>query len=187
MLLMDKADNFLKHYFGDQSSLVAITLLLLFLTGCSTRDEFPKGKYWHAGTERPYVIHGVRYYPQIHYQYDAIGYASWYGYDCHGLSTATGRRFNKNAMTAAHRTLPLPCVVLVENLSNGRKVKLLVNDRGPFAKTHSRIIDVTQKAAEVLGFRAKGFTKVRVTCLPKESRVAAIKYKRKPYPACPQR
>ena len=89
-------------------------------------------------------------------------------------------------MTAAHRTLPLPCVVLVENLSNGKKVKLLVNDRGPFAKINTRIIDVTQKAAEILGFRRKGYTKVRVTCLPKESRIAALKYKRKPYPACPK-
>lgn len=165
---------------------VARAGILFMLIACSSpRDDLPRMKYWHAGTERPYVINGVRYYPQVHYKYDRIGYASWYGYDCHGLSTATGRTFNKNAMTAAHRTLPLPCVVLVENLSNGKKVKLLVNDRGPFAKTNSRIIDLTQRAAEILGFRNKGFTKVRVTCLPKASRLAALRYKRKPYPAHP--
>lgn len=167
------------------NKIASISALLMLIACSSPRDDIPRMKYWHASTERPYVIHGVKYYPQVHYKYDRIGYASWYGYDCHGLSTATGRTFNKNAMTAAHRTLPLPCVVLVENLSNGKKVKLLVNDRGPFAKTNSRIIDVTQRAAEILGFRNKGFTKVRVTCLPKASRVAALQYKRKPYPAHP--
>lgn len=153
----------------------------LILAGCSSDPDLPKGKYWHSATERPYVIHGTRYYPQVNYNYEAIGYASWYGYDCHGRPTATGRYFNKNALTAAHRTLPLPSVVLVENLSNGRKVKLLVNDRGPFANTKKRIIDVTQRAAELLGFRSKGVAKVRVTCLPEESRMAALKYRKKPY------
>lgn len=148
------------------------------LSACSGEQEY---KYWHAGSERPYEIKGVRYYPQTNYQYSAVGYASWYGYDCHGKPTATGRKFDKDKLTAAHRTLPLPSVVIVENLSNGRKVKLLVNDRGPFAYTHKRIIDVSQKAAEILGFRKKGSARVRVTCLPKESQLAALSYKRKPY------
>ena len=107
----------------------------------------------------------------------------WYGYDCHGLPTATGRKFDKNQITAAHRTLPLPSVVLVENLENGKKLKVLINDRGPFAHTSRRIIDVSQQAAELLGFRKKGHAKVRVTCLPKESQLAALNYKRKPYPS----
>ncbi|MCR4624274.1 MAG: septal ring lytic transglycosylase RlpA family protein [Alphaproteobacteria bacterium] len=153
---------------------------LLLLSACSS--EY-RPKYWHAGSERPYVIKGIRYYPQTSYQYSAIGYASWYGYDCHGRPTATGRIFDKNKLTAAHRTLPLPSVVIVENLSNGRKVKLLVNDRGPFAHTDKRIIDVSQRAAEILGFKKRGHVKVRVTCLPKESQLAALKYKRKPYPS----
>jgi rare lipoprotein A len=155
--------------------------IILFLAGCAVKEE-PKVKYWHSGTERPYVINGVKYYPQVHYKYDAIGYASWYGYDCHGKPTATGRRFRKNGMTGAHRTLPLPSVVIVENLENGKKVKLLLNDRGPFAQTNRRIIDVSQKAASLLGFRRKGCTKVRVTCLPKESVIAAKRYGRIPYP-----
>ncbi len=153
-------------------------ICLLFLSDCSS-DQGPK--YWHAGSERPYEIKGVRYYPQTNYQYSAIGYSSWYGYDCHGKPTATGRIFDKNKLTAAHRTLPLPSVVIVENLENGRKVKLLVNDRGPFAYTDKRIIDVSQRAAEILGFRKKGHAKVRVTCLPKESQLAAMRYKRRPY------
>jgi rare lipoprotein A len=161
----------------------AIFFLLLLVT-CSNPKERP-GKSCHAGTERPYVINGVRYYPQVHYQYSAVGVASWYGYDCQGQPTATGRKFDKNKLTAAHRTLPLPSVVLVENLENGKKVKLLVNDRGPFAKTHRRIIDISQRAAEKLGSRRKGCVKVRVTCLPKESQLAALDYHRKPYPSKP--
>lgn len=158
---------------------IALYTLISLLSGCTT--NVPVKKYWHAGSERPYVQRGVIYYPQVHYRYRKVGYASWYGYDCHGLQTASGRRFNKNGLTAAHRTLPLPSVVLVENLENGKKIKLLVNDRGPFAKTSKRIIDVSQKAAELLGFRRRGYAKVRVTCLPKESAAAARRYKRKPY------
>jgi len=154
-------------------------LCAFVLAACSGDQEYPK--YWHSGSERPYKIKGIRYYPQTSYRYSNVGQASWYGYDCHGKPTATGRIFNKNKLTAAHRTLPLPSVVIVENLENGRKVKLLVNDRGPFAKTDRRIIDVSQKAAEVLGFRKKGWAKVRVTCLPKESQLAALQYKRRPY------
>jgi rare lipoprotein A len=151
----------------------------MLLTSCSGPDKYPK--YWHAGSEKPYMVDGVKYFPQIHYQYMAVGDASWYGYDCHGKPTATGRKFEKDKLTAAHRTLPLPCVVMVENLENKKKVKLLVNDRGPFAQTNRRIIDVSQKAAEVLGFRRKGHARVKVTCLPKESQLAAIAYHRKPY------
>ncbi|MDR2107040.1 MAG: septal ring lytic transglycosylase RlpA family protein [Holosporaceae bacterium] len=156
-------------------------LSLLFLISCSRTD-----KYWHAGSERPYEINGTEYYPQIHYTYAAAGESSWYGYDCHGRPTATGRKFYKDRLTAAHRTLPLPCIVTVQNLENGRKVKLLVNDRGPFAHTDRRIIDVSQRAAEILGFRAKGYAKVKVICLPKESRLAALSYGRKPYPDSPK-
>ena len=158
-----------------------LMLMFFLMVGCSSYKQFPSGKYWHAGSERPYVIKGVKYYPQINYRYDRIGYASWYGYDFHGKPTATGRTFSKNKLTAAHRTLPLPCVVLVENLENHKKVKLLVNDRGPFVDTKRRIIDVTQRAAQLLGFRRKGTARVRVTCLPAESRQAALRYKRKPY------
>lgn len=153
---------------------------LLLLSACSSEH---RPKYWHAGSERPYRIKGVRYYPQTNYQYSAIGYASWYGPGFHGKPTSTGRRFDKNKLTAAHRTLPLPSVVIVENLENGRRVKLLVNDRGPFAYTNKRIIDVSQRAAEILGFKRKGHARVRVTCLPKESQLAALKYKRRPYPS----
>ena len=164
-----------------KSKNILLVLLFFLLIGCSSERTLHIKKYWNAGSERPYIINKVLYYPQVHYNYDKIGYASWYGYDFHGKPTATGRIFNKNAMTAAHRTLPLPCVVLVENLENHRKVRLLVNDRGPFVKIHKRIIDVSQRAAQTLGFRRKGITKVRVTCLKEESKKAARRYGRKPY------
>ena len=157
----------------------------LLLIGCAS-DE-PSCKYWHAGSERPYYINGVRYVPQVHYQYSAIGVASWYGPHFHDKPTATGRRFDQYALTAAHRTLPVPCIVIVENLENGRKLKLLVNDRGPYARTDRRIIDLSRKAAEQLGFRRKGCARVRVTCLAKESQLAALRYGRRPYPSRPSK
>jgi rare lipoprotein A len=152
---------------------------LVLLSACSGHKSLDK--YWHAGSERPYAINNTKYFPQCNYRYTAIGEASWYGYDCQGRPTATGRKFDKNKLTAAHRTLPLPAVVLVENLENGRKIRLLVNDRGPFAKTNKRIIDITERAAEILGFRQKGFAKVKVTCLARASKTAAILYNRIPY------
>jgi rare lipoprotein A len=159
--------------------------LMLLLSGCAPEEEMRIKKYWHAGTERPYEINGRFYYPQTHYRYRAVGYASWYGSECHGQKTATGRVFSKDKITAAHRTLPLPCVVIVENLSNGRRVKFLVNDRGPFAQVPRRIIDVSERGAKLLGFFNKGTEKVMVMCLPLESQCMALEYKRKPYPSKP--
>ena len=108
----------------------------------------------------PYTIKGVRYVPRHDPDYDEVGMASWYGQPFHGRKTASGERFDMNAMTAAHRTLPFGAWVRVTNLDNGRQVVLRVNDRGPFSK--NRIIDVSKRAAESLGFRRKGTTKVRV-------------------------
>lgn len=162
-----------------------VLLLALFLSGCVSEKKRHVEKYWHTSTERPYKINGNFYYPQIHYQYCVVGYASWYGSDCHGNKTATGRVFSKDGITAAHRTLPLPCVVVVKNISNGRRVKFLVNDRGPFADVSHRIIDVSERGAKLLGFFNRGIAKVMVTCLPLESQLAALKYRRKPYPSKP--
>ncbi len=108
----------------------------------------------------PYTIKGVRYVPRHDPDYNEVGMASWYGQPFHGRKTASGERFDMNAMTAAHRTLPFGAWVQVTNLSNGRKLVLRVNDRGPFSK--GRIIDVSKRAAEALGFRQNGIAKVRV-------------------------
>lgn len=114
-----------------------------------------------------YEIGGRWYKPEEDYEYDEVGMASWYGPNFHGKTTANGERFDQNALTAAHRTLPMPSMVRVTNLDNGRTLDLRVNDRGPFAK--NRILDVSKRAAELLGFRRAGTARVRVVILPEQS------------------
>src|SRR5579883_285445 len=115
----------------------------------------------------PYEVHGVWYYPAVDYNYDRVGVASWYGEAFQGRLTANGEIFDLNGLTAAHRTLPMPSVVQVTNLENGRSLQLRVNDRGPFAR--GRIIDVSRRAAQLLGFEGTGTAKVRVRILVPES------------------
>ncbi len=120
---------------------------------------------------KPYQIRGAWYYPAVDYEYAETGIASWYGPKFHGRDTANGERFDMNLLTAAHRTLPLPSFVRVTNLDNGRSLVLRVNDRGPFAR--GRIIDVSRRAAQLLGFEARGTAPVEVRILPAESRSIA--------------
>ena len=129
------------------------------------RSETPQGITYKVGN--PYQITGVWYYPHEDFAYDEVGIASWYGPGFHGKSTANGEAYDQNALTAAHRTLPLPSLVRVTNLDNGRSVVLRVNDRGPFA--NDRIIDVSRRAAQLLGFEQKGTARVRVQILGEES------------------
>jgi len=91
------------------------------------------------------------------------GMASWYGPGFHGRQTASGEVFDRNEMTAAHRDLPLPSFVRVTNLDNGRSVILRVNDRGPVSS--DLVIDVSEEAAEELGFIDAGVVPVRVDVL----------------------
>ena len=112
---------------------------------------------------RPYTISGVRYTPQRNPNYNKVGTASFYGKKHHGNQTANGERFNMNALSAAHTTLPLPTCVKVTNLKNNKSVVLRVNDRGPFVK--GRIIDVSYAAAIELDFVGAGLTEVRVEAL----------------------
>ena len=120
---------------------------------------------------KAYQIDGTWYYPRVDYEYVETGEASWYGNEFHGRPTANGEIFDKNKMTAAHRTLPLPSFVRVTNLANGKSAVLRVNDRGPFAR--NRIIDVSQQAARQLGFVSQGVAQVRVEILADESRQLA--------------
>ncbi len=117
---------------------------------------------------KPYKVAGTWYYPAEDFSYNQTGVASWYGPGFHGRRTANGERFDQNALTAAHPTLPMPSAVRVTNLENGRSLVLRVNDRGPFAR--GRIIDVSRAAADKLGFRGAGTAKVRVEILGDESR-----------------
>jgi rare lipoprotein A len=91
---------------------------------------------------------------------DQCGGASWYGPGFHGKKTASGERFNENAMTAAHKTLPLGTIVKVTNQRTGKSIKVTINDRGPFAK--GRIIDLSKAAAAKLGTKQAGVGKVCV-------------------------
>lgn len=125
---------------------------------------------------KPYKIGSVWYYPSVDYRYQETGIASWYGPKFHGKTTANGERFDQNNISAAHRTLPLPSMVRVTNLENGRALRVLVNDRGPFA--HGRIIDLSRRAAQLLGFIANGTAKVRVEIIADESRRLALSYGR---------
>jgi rare lipoprotein A len=123
------------------------------------QGEPPRGGgRYHVG--KPYKVAGRWFNPREQPNYDATGPASWYGEDFHRRMTSNGEWFNMNDLTAAHPTLPLPSYVKVTNLDNAREVVVRVNDRGPFVGP--RIIDMSKHAAEVLGFKEKGKTKVRV-------------------------
>lgn len=141
-----------------RSILVAVLVAGLF--GCAS--DKPPGAVGGGGYKigNPYQIAGVWYYPKEDPFYDETGIASWYGQDFHGKTTANGERYDMEALTAAHRTLPMPVIVRVTNLENGRSVRLRVNDRGPYAR--GRIIDVSRRAATLLGFHGNGTARVRV-------------------------
>jgi rare lipoprotein A (peptidoglycan hydrolase) len=152
-------------------------LLLLFgylfvLSGCKTRPTVCNNSYddSYKGSVKvgdPYKVKNKTYTPGLEDKYDEIGTASWYGDDFHCKKTANGEMFNKNQLSAAHNTLPLPSVAKVTNLENGKSVNVIINDRGPFA--YNRIIDLSEKAASELGMKNSGLATVRVQFLPKET------------------
>lgn len=96
-------------------------------------------------------------------QFAQSGWASWYGRQFHGRTTANGEKFNMHGMTAAHKTLPLGCIIRVTNKSNGKSVVVKVNDRGPFVG--DRVLDLSYGASKALGFTDKGLTKVHIEVL----------------------
>ena len=153
--------------------LAACLVLSLALAACagrpaavSTVDSASKSQ----GTFKigqPYQVAGVWYYPNQDLNYDETGIASWYGPDFHEKATANGEQFDQNALSAAHKTLPLPSIVQVTNLENGRSIEVRVNDRGPFVG--NRIIDLSRRSAQLLGFEGQGTAKVQVRVLATES------------------
>jgi rare lipoprotein A len=157
-----------------------LSLLCLFVTGCSTSEE----RYYkklskedashitymgHYKVGKEYNIKGEKYKPEKKIVYKEVGMASWYGSKggFHGKKTANGDKYNKNVLSAAHNTLPMPSLVKVTNISNNKSLIVMINDRGPFSK--KRIIDVSEKAAHILGFKNQGVTKVKVEYLHKET------------------
>lgn len=119
----------------------------------------PKG----GGTYRvgsPYQVDGVWYRPQENPSYDRVGTASWYGELFHGRRTANGEIYDMDRLSAASPTLPLPVYARVTNLANGRSIIVRVNDRGPYRR--GRVIDLSRRSAELLGFKKVGTARVRV-------------------------
>ena len=143
----------------------AVVALGVLAAGCASADREqgvtvpPNAGVYKVGN--PYQIGDTWYYPREQPDYDETGVASWYGPTFYGHPTADGEIYDAQALTAAHRTLPLPVNVRVTNLENGKSLIVRVNDRGPFAK--GRIIDVSERAAKLLGFYDSGTAKVRVT------------------------
>jgi rare lipoprotein A len=136
---------------------------LFFLTDCSRTcvNKYDSRNYLgHYKVGIPYKIKGQWYQPKIDTSYDEVGVASWYGTIFHCRQTANHEIFNKEQISAAHKTLPLPSVVTVTNLKNGKSLKVIVNDRGPFVD--NRIIDLSEKAAEKIDMKKDGVAKVRV-------------------------
>ena len=166
---------------SDRSHAVLLAVAL-WLGGCTStefvvhtakrvsqiQDSAPSETY---KVGNPYQINGAWYYPAEDYDYDETGIASWYGSQFHGQKTANGEIFDMNQLSAAHTTLPMPSFVRVTNLDNGRSMILRINDRGPFVS--GRIIDLSRRAAQLLGYEAQGTARVRIQILADESRAVA--------------
>ncbi len=115
----------------------------------------------------PYNIAGIWYYPERDLTYDETGIGSWYGDEFAGRLTANGEIFDPSAITAAHKTLPMPSVVRVTNLDNGKSLVVRINDRGPFVS--GRIIDLSREAARLIGYKEDGLARVRVQILAEQT------------------
>lgn len=169
-------------------ALTIATLSFALLSSCSeaqyashvikqipmTGDRGTNNAHYKVG--KPYKIAGTRYYPKERFRYSETGIASWYGPNFDGKQTANGEIFDKNELTAAHKTLQLPSIIRVTNLRNGRSLVLRVNDRGPYSK--NRILDVSERAAELLGFKSQGTTKIKIEVMGQASREVASMAKR---------
>lgn len=165
------------------ATMIGVSALCLALAACGSTPEkpkpkFPASKYGVAASPRvvkdgpvpkgggrqmvgkPYKVAGKWYHPKHDPDYTSVGYASWYGPTFHGRMTANGEVFDRNALTAAHTTMPLPSYARVTNLKNGRSMIVRVNDRGPFHD--KRTIDLSERVAEMLDMKHKGVGKVKV-------------------------
>ncbi|NNJ97280.1 MAG: septal ring lytic transglycosylase RlpA family protein [Gammaproteobacteria bacterium] len=168
------------HVEDSTRSLLRLILLSTMMTSCSVKDGAPDGfsKKWDEipdavpreearskyGNPPSYEVFGKRYYVMDGSKgFKQKGHASWYGTKFHGQRASSGETYNMYAMTAAHKTLPLPTYVEVKNLANGRKAVVKVNDRGPFHD--GRIIDLSYAAATKLGVVATGTAPVEVRAL----------------------
>ncbi len=147
--------------------LILMLCCLVFLASCLAKKptiaaESPQSKT--KAYQKPYTVNGMRYEPLASNEgFVQTGIASWYGKDFHGKKTSNGERYDMNAMTAAHKTLPLGVYVKIRNTNNGNEAIVRVNDRGPFVK--GRIIDLSYAAAKKLGVDIVGTAPVRIEAL----------------------
>ena len=153
-----------------ETQFIAQTVKSIGNTSEKKEHQASNGRY---KVGNPYQIKGVWYYPAEDFEYDETGISSWYGSKFHGRKTANGETFDMNEISAAHRTLQMPSWVRVTNLENGRTLNVRINDRGPYA--HGRIIDLSRRASQLLGFQKQGTARVRVKVLGPESRSAAAR------------
>jgi rare lipoprotein A len=136
-------------------------------------DAVPRNEPHNERNNRPYNVFGVSYRPlKTSKGYRERGVASWYGKKFHGQRTANGETYDMYAMTAAHKTLPLPSYLRVRNLNNGKSVIVRVNDRGPFRE--NRIVDLSYAAAAKLGIIGTGTGIVEVEALSGDEPVAQV-------------
>ena len=143
-------------------------------------NAIPKKEPLNKFSNRPYKVFGKTYYPMTSLKpYMANGYATWYGKKYHGNKTSIGEVYNMYEMTAAHKTLPLPCYVKVTNLKNDKTVIVRVNDRGPFVK--DRIIDLSYAAANRLEIIEKGSELVKVELIDLYDKVKVSKINKQIY------
>ncbi len=169
-------------YFCINSRIIFFIIFLILIQGCTSSVEVAAnlGKKYLIPKEekkiiqkpiykigKKYNVGGKYYYPKKDLYYNKTGIASWYGPKFHGKLTANGEIYNQYALTAAHKTLPLPSAVRVTNLKNNKSIVLRINDRGPFV--NDRIIDLSSKAADILDLKREGTGLVRVQILREKS------------------
>jgi len=183
--------------------LFTVSLVFLVLTGCVSKSgRFSKSYHYstyshhshnnnhnnktkirdskamHRATMHPYTVLGKKYYPRFAHVGEVFkGVASWYGPNFNAKKTSNGEIYNMYAYTAAHKTLPMNTMVRVKNLENGKEVLVRINDRGPFVK--SRIIDLSNVAAHKIDMIKKGTTRVKLTILGFNGKIAKTKYEKR--------
>jgi rare lipoprotein A len=162
-------------------AVVAAIGVALVVTGCAPSQSGKGSLADRPALARPadpgvVTIDGVRYVAKTDRESVQVGNATWYGPGFHGRKTANGERFDTSLVTAAHRSLPMPSLVKVTNLDNGRTLIVRINDRGPFVR--SKIIDMSARGAELLGFRGSGTARVKIQVLEEENRFNALQQQR---------
>ncbi len=184
----------MEHRFFRHVQAVFVVAFILLLSSCSShlaKQDGPPNFYVDErripnavpkveplakrGNMTSYRVFGKRYYTlKSSRHYEAVGIASWYGTKFHAHSTSSGERYNMLAMTAAHKSLPLPTYVEVTNLKNQRKIIVKVNDRGPFEG--NRLIDLSYVAAKKLGMLGHGTARVRIKAIDPRGNARPIKF-----------